>query len=531
MDHKKKSASIFLISFATGISRILGLIREQIFAALFGATNLADAFLVAFRISNLLRDLFAEGALSTAFIPTFSDYLINRGKEDAFKLANLVINFLIFVIGIIIIAGFIYTGDIVKFIAPGFLDVASKFKVTVTMTRILLPFLLFVSIASVFMGMLNVYNKFFLPALAPALFNVIIIITGIILFYFTPNDTEKIIIWSVGALIGGFIQLIIQIPMAVKLGYKYKALLDLFLKDSGLRRIIKLMIPAVIGLAATQINIIVNTNLASFLAAGSIAYLLYAFRLIQLPIGIFGVSIATVNTAAISKDVAKNDISALKKNIAFSLKLNSFLTFPATFGLLFLGMPIIKLIFQHGRFTEINTINTYSALLYYSPTLFFYAGVKILAPVFYAVKKSYIPVISSFIAVAANLIISLLTYKIYGIKGLAAGLTSASVVNFIFLTIMFISFFGIIKNQKILFSIVLHIIMSVITAVSAAFILKMLNNINFYIAVMSVLVYSVLIYLFLSYIFKIEEFHNFLKMFKGKFLNGNKNSSSKKIKK
>ncbi len=521
MDKRKKSASIFSISFATGISRILGLIREQIFAALFGATNLADAFLVAFRIPNLLRDLFAEGALSTAFIPTFSDYLINKGKKDAFYLANLVINFLIFIIGIIIVFGFIYTGDIVKFIAPGFSSIPEKLGITVTMTRILLPFLLFVSLASIFMGILNVHHKFFLPALAPALFNVVIIITGFILFYLAPADNVKIIIWAVGALIGGFVQLIIQIPLAVKLGYRYKIVLDLFLKNEGLRRIIKLMIPAVIGLAATQINIIVNTNLASLLATGSIAYLLYAFRLIQLPIGIFGVSIATVNTTVISKDIAKNNIDALKKNIAFSLKLNSFLAFPATFGFIFLGLPVIQLIFQHGKFGLENSLNTYNALLYYSPTLFFYAGVKIMAPVFYAVKKSYIPVISSFLAVTVNLVVSLLTYKAYGIKGLAAGLTSASIVNFLFLTTVFILFFGSLKGYRIIGSILKHIFISVLMAVSAFFIFKKLN-VNFYIDTGIVILYALIIYVFLSYVFKVEEVHNFINIFKRKFLNENK---------
>ncbi len=517
MDKKGKSASIFSISFATFISRILGLIREQIFASLFGATNFADAFLVAFRIPNLLRDLFAEGALSTAFIPTFSDYLINRGKKDAFLLANLVINFLIFIIGIIIIVGIFFTPFIVKFIAPGFINSPEKFIVTVKMTRILLPFLLFVSLASVFMGILNVYNKFFLPALAPALFNVVIILTGIIIFFISPSDTTKIIIWAIGALIGGFVQLVIQIPQAVKIGYRYKAVLDIFFKNEGLKRIVKLMLPAIIGLAATQINIIVNTNLASYLTMGSIAYLTYAFRLIQLPIGVFGVSIATVNTATISKDVARKDFFTLKKNISFSLKLNSYLTFPATAGFISLGIPIIQLIFQHGKFSHLNTLNTYSALLYYSPALFFYAGVKILAPVFYAIRKSFIPVISSFLAVSVNLTVSILTYKIYGIKGLAAGLTCASVVNFSFLFFIFLYLFGSLKGFSILKSLLINLFNSLIMGIAVYYIFNITNQyFNFYISSVIAIGSAIIIYFILSYIFKVEEFHNFLNLLKRK---------------
>lgn len=509
-----KSISIFFISIATSISRILGLIREQIFAFLFGASNFADAFLVAFRIPNLLRDLFAEGALSTAFIPLFTDYLVNKGKKDAFYLANLVINFLIIAIGLIILIGYIFTPEIVKFIAPGFTKINDKFHITIIMTKILLPFLLFVSLASVFMGMLNAHKIFFLPSLAPALFNLILILTGTILIFSSFSNKSKIIIWSIGALIGGMSQLFIQIPFAYKKGYKYKFSCDLLLKHPGLKQIIRLILPATIGLAAVQINIIINTNLASLLATGSIAYLIYSFRLIQLPIGVFGVSIATVNTAYISHNIAKNEVEKLKKNIASSIKINSFLTLPSTFLLFFLGIPIIQLIFQHGKFLLKDTLLTYSALKYYSLSLFFYSGVKIFAPIFYALKKSYIPVLSSILAVITNISISLATYKIIGIKGLAIGLSSGSVVNFSFLLFMFFLNFGSLKGYKIFKSILFHFIASSISIALSYILYNSLINYSVLFKSIFPLLIAGVFYILLCYIMKINELSEFIKIFK-----------------
>ncbi len=479
-----------------------------------GASDFSDAFLVAFRIPNLLRDLFAEGALSTAFIPTFTKYLVKKGKNQAFQLANYVINFLFIAIGLLIILGYFFTPNIVSLLGKGYQTSPEKIHLIILLTKILMPFLLFVSISSVFMGILNSHNKFFIPALAPAMFNVAIICTGILIIVFEPANINKAIIWSCGALLGGIIQLIIQIPSSFKVGYKYKPTFDWKFQNKGLRRIIKLMLPAVLGLAAVQINLVVNTRFASHLGPGAVSYLYFAFRLIWLPIGVFGVSIATVNTAVISRNVANYDFNKLKKNIAYSLKMNSFLNIPSTVFLIVLGIPVIKLLFQHGQFTSEKTFHTYQALLFYSPALFFYSGVKLLAPVFYALKKSFIPVISSILAVMVNLIVSYYTYKIIGIKGLALGLTSAAFINFVFLLIMFIFYHGLIKGENILSTISKHLISAMGMGLSSYLFYKCFMNYGYLFSTVFPIIISALTYLLLSYILKIKELHEFLGIFK-----------------
>ncbi len=502
---EKKTSSVLGISSATFLSRILGLIREQLFAFLLGATNFADAFLVAFRIPNILRDLFAEGALSTAFIPTFTHHIIKKGKKDAFYLSNLVINFLIIIIGLIIIVGYIFTPQIVKLIAPGFTNVGDKFQLTVIMTKILFPFLLLVSISSVLMGILNVHNKFFIPALAPAMFNVTMIFGGIIIIIVKPTDYYKPIYWAIAALIGGFIQIAIQLPAAFKVGYRYKPVIDLRLKNSGLRKVVKLMLPATVGLAAVQINIIINTIIASMLPTGSVAYLNYSFRLIQLPIGMFGVAIATVTTAYITKDVVNKDIKKLKSNIADSLKLNSFLTFPAIVYLFILGDTLVALLFQHGRFNYVDTVNTFKALQFYSLSLFFYSSVKILAPVFYAINKSHKPVISSILSVITNLAVSLTTYRTLGIRGLALGLSAGSFVNFLFLMINFIKIFGVIKKENILSSVLKNLVSSFVMIAVGMFVYGKLINESIFISATAALIASGITYFVISILIKSRE--------------------------
>lgn len=513
----KKSTSIFLISLATTISRILGLIREQIFAFILGASDFSDAFLVAFRIPNLLRDLFAEGALSTAFIPTFTKYLIKKNKKQAFQLANHVINFLFLSIGVLIILGYLFTPNIVGLLGKGYYSNPEKFQLIILLTKILMPFLLFISIASVFMGILNSHNKFFIPALAPAMFNTAIICTGILIMVFAPGDINKAIIWASGALIGGILQLLIQIPFASRLGYKYKPTFDWKFQNEGLRRIIKLMLPAVLGLAAVQINLVVNTRFASYLGVGAVSYLYFAFRLIWLPIGIFGVSIATVNTAVISRDIAEQDFKKLKQNIAFSLKMNSFLNIPSTIFFITLGIPIIKLLFQHGQFTSEKTLHTYQALLFYSPALFFYSGVKLLAPVFYAMKKSFIPVYSSVLAVIVNLIVSYTTYTIIGIKGLALGLASAAFINFIFLLIMFFFYHGLIKGENIFSAILKHTISAAGMGIGGYLFYKCFMNYGYLFSTVFPIIIAPLIYLLLSYLLNVKELHEFKGIFNHKF--------------
>lgn len=509
----RRAVSILLISLATVISRILGLVREQLFAFLLGATNFADAFFVAFRIPNMLRDLFAEGSLSTAFIPVFTDYLIRKDRKRAFRLANYVINFLLLAVGGLTLLGYLYTPSIVKFIAPGFVPDPAKFQITVVMTQILMPFLLVISLAAIFMGILNTRGRFFLPALAPAIFNVVIIITGVLILIFDPRDMDKAVLWSVGSLLGGIVQFFIQVPYARKEGYRYEPCMDWKFAEPGLRRILKLMLPSVIGLAAMQINVVVNTNLASLLEAGTVSCLNYSFRLLQLPIGIFGVAISTVSTALIAKDVARRDRESLKDNIAFSLKLNSFVSVPSMILLMVLGLPAVRLLFQHGRFTGRDSLLTYYSLLYYAPSLFFFSGIKIFAPVFYAIKKVSIPVIATFLAVGVNLLVSVGTFRSMGIRGLSLGLTCGMTANFLFLMLMFFRYYGSLK-RKVVSSILKHSLAGLFMAGAGYAVYRLFLSFPFFPALLFPLLAAGAVYLLFCLILKARELLDFIRIFK-----------------
>ena len=272
-------------------SRLLGLVREQVFAGMFGAGYAYDAFVVAFRIPNLLRDLFGEGALSAAFVTVFSDYDTNRSREETLRLASNVLCFFGVALSLISLAGIYLAWPIVNLLAPDFSLIPGKTDLTVQLTRIMLPFLVFISLAAVVMGMLNTRGRFFIPSLASSFFNLGSIIGGVSLALILPEYGQPAIVgMAVGTLIGGILQLSMQLPALRRTGFRFTPQLNV--KDPGLHRILRLMVPATIGLSAVQINIFINTNFAASCAEGSVSWLNYAFRLVQLPIGIFGVALS-----------------------------------------------------------------------------------------------------------------------------------------------------------------------------------------------------------------------------------------------
>ena len=423
-----------LVSAATMLSRLLGLVREQLFAALMGATALADAFNVAFRIPNLLRDLFAEGALSQAFVPTFKAELKKEGREAAYAMANRLAGTLLVVVGAIVLIAGMFAPEVVSVLGRGF--GGDKFDLTVDLTRIMLPFLPIVSMAAVAMGMLNAQDKYGTPALAPATFNVVSIAVGFGLYLSGVEGRWVAIGWSIGTVAGGLAQLGIQLPALVRAGYRIVPRIDLALRDPGVRRVAKLMLPAIAGLAAVQINIIVNTMFATS-EEGAVSWLQYSFRFLQLPIGVFGVAIATVSTTRYADAAADLDHAKIAEHLREGLRLVAFLCVPATVGLYVLGQPIIALIFERGRFTPSDTIATATALQMFVIGLVAYAGVKVLAPAFYAVDRARIPVMASVTAVVGNLAISISLHPIYGYKILALGIAVAALANFTALYVAF----------------------------------------------------------------------------------------------
>jgi putative peptidoglycan lipid II flippase len=432
----RAARAVGLISAATMLSRVLGLVREQFFAALLGASWFADAFNVAFRIPNLLRDLFAEGALAQAFVPTFKAALKRDGNQTAYALANRVAGTLFVLVGLIVLAGTALAPGVVHAMAGDFAGIPGKLDLTILLTRIMMPFLVIVSLSAVAMGMLNAQERFAAPALAPACFNVTSIVVGTALYVAGVSGTSVAIGWAVGAVLGGLTQLGVQLPGLWRSGYRPRLRPDPLLRDPGVRRIALLMAPAVSGLAAVQLNIFINTMFASS-EDGAVSWLNYAFRFLQLPIGVFGVAIATVSTTRYADAAADGERAALSEHLREGLRLVLFLTVPATVGLLLLGEPIIRLIFERGRFHAEDTRATAAALELFSTGLVAYAAVKVVAPAFYAVNLARIAVMASMSAVAGNLLINFTLHPLYGYRVLALGTAAAALLNFTVLYVMF----------------------------------------------------------------------------------------------
>lgn len=449
-----RSASI--ISLFVMASRVLGLLREQIFAYFFGATAIASVFINAFRIPNLLRDLFAEGALSTAFVTTFSKKAHQESDAAAWRLANLVTNALLLVVGTITLLGIIFAPQIVHLVASRSDFSPEHLSLMVLLIRVMFPFLLLVSLASVSMGMLNSKNIFGIPASASSFFNMGSIIGGFglafilepaymldVLQNYKPSATittagfRAILGVSIGVLVGGFLQWFIQSPALRRAGYRYKFIFDW--KDPGLRQVILLMGPAVIASSATQVNVLVNTIFANDVSERAASFLYYAFRFLQLPIGLFGVAIGTAMLPSISRSASAGNLDEFRSTLNHSLQLVIFLCVPSTIGLLLLGDSIVGTIYQLShKFTAADTLDTTRALQAYSLGLVAYSVIKIMVPAFYALGSSKAPTLVSVIAMGFNLFINYMMVKVwgYGHVGLAAGTSLVILSNALLLTLL-----------------------------------------------------------------------------------------------
>jgi putative peptidoglycan lipid II flippase len=419
------------VSAGTFASRILGLVREQVFAYLFGAGMAADAFVAAFRIPNLLRDMFAEGALSAAFIPTFTEKLEHHGRDEAFRVGRIVLSFLLVSVSLLVAAGIIFAPNVVNQIAGGFEDVPGKIQLTTDLARIMMPFLLLVSMAALLMGMLNSLGFFGVPAFAPMFLNLGMIGAG---FLICPLFDPPIIGMAIGVILGGIGQFAFQLPTALKNGFKFR--LDFHFSDPAFRKIVQLMIPMAIGYSATQINVFIVTRLAASLEQGSVAYLNYAFRLMHLPLGMFALAIATVSLPEISRYAALKDQQKMAETYLKSLKLGLFLVIPASIVLIFGGGPIISVLFQHGRFSYQDTLGASSALAFYSIGLLAYSAVRITVPVFYAFKETAKPIVASIVSVAANISLCYLLMGSLGFRGLALAASISGFLNILILLVM-----------------------------------------------------------------------------------------------
>jgi putative peptidoglycan lipid II flippase len=449
---KSIARSAGIVSLAVMGSRVLGLVRELVFAAFFGAGFATDAFIIAFRAPNLLRDLFAEGALSAAFVTTFSQTLAKKGEREAWRLANLVSNGLILVLSVVVLLGVIFAPQLVDLLVePGRAPTdpartALTMSLAVTMTRIMFPFLLMVSLAAVAMGVLNTKDRFGVPASASTLFNVGSIFGGLLSAYLLAPDyvmaviqnrapepdgaARAIIGMAIGTLIGGMLQWLIQVPSLRAVGYRWQPVLSF--SDEGVRQVMRLMAPAIIGVAAVQVNVFVNTKFASGLGEGPVSWLNYAFRLMQFPIGVFGVAISTATLPVASRAAALENLDEFRRTIASSLRLTFLLTIPSAVGLIVLSRPIIGLIYQRRQFTALDTDQSALALECYALGLTAYSAIRVLAPAFYALKETRIPMMASVLSIITNYLVASLAVRQFdlGHRGLALSISVVAIVNF-----------------------------------------------------------------------------------------------------
>ncbi len=425
-DGLTRSAGI--VSLATMTSRVLGLVRDQALAYRFGAGDRMDAFLVALRIPNLLRELFAEGAMNAAFVPVFTRRLTRGGRDAAWRLGVQLINALAVITGGIVVAGIVFAEPLTRLFAAGYQEVPGKFELTVQLTRIVLPFFTLVAIAAACMGMLNSLRRFFVPALSPAAYNVCLIAGTLVVVPLMPEGgVDPIAAVAAAVLLGGAGQIAAQWWALRREGFRWRPALDP--ADRTLREVAGLMGPATVAGAALQVNLLVNTHLATGEGTGAVTWLTMAFRLMYLPLGVFGVSIATVTLPAVSRHAAAGDLAAVRNAVFRGLRLMLAVMVPAAVGLAVLATPVVRLVFEHGEFTAADTPATARALVFYAPGIVGYAAVRLTAPVFYAFGNSLTPAGVGVATVAVNVGLNLALVRVMGYPGLALGTSLASWLN------------------------------------------------------------------------------------------------------
>ena len=415
-----------IVIIATIFCRILGLGREIVISNRFGAGVETDAFFIAFMIPNLLRSFLGEGALNSAFIPIFADHLTNHDRKKAEYFASNVLNILIIILIIVVVLGIWGAPLLIDIIAIGFKNNIYKYQLAINLTRIMFPYIGFVAVAALFMGILNSYNHFLVPALSPAMLNISVIVFALTLSY-------KYGIFSIawGVILGGLGQALIQAPVLIRKKIKYSFVVDF--NDPGTKKLLKLLIPAMIGLAITEINVVVDRTIASTLIDGSISALYYSNRLVQFPLGVFGIAISIAIFPTLAKHIAKNNIPEFKKSLLFGLRMLLFTTIPSAVGLIVLKDSMIRLIYEHGTFNRVATNMTVSALLYYSIGLFAYACVRLITMSFYALKDTKTPVKIGIYIVFINIALDLILVRYLAHSGLALATSVAAIINLIIL--------------------------------------------------------------------------------------------------
>ncbi|MDR1087365.1 MAG: murein biosynthesis integral membrane protein MurJ [Endomicrobium sp.] len=498
MEHKTLVQNAGKASFGTMLSRIVGYIRDMLVANLFGAGIFADAFYAAFRIPNLFRRIFGEGSFSAAFVPVFSEYLHTKEKNETQKFLNVVFTALALILVVISILGVFFAPALVKIMTWGFN--AEQMQLTIELTRLAFPFILFTCLAAFLLAILNTLHSFFLPAFAPSMlsFSEIFYMSAVVPALVSGSQIKGL---AMSVIIGGALHFFIQYPKLKNLDWHLKFKLDL--KHPGIKKITLLMIPSLIGLSVDQINAFVDTNCASFLSLGSVTSLYYSNRLMQLPLAIFGLAFASVSLPAMSKAHAQKDTVTLKKSLNYSVRFTIFTLVPAASGLMAMGLPIIKILFEHGKFTAAASIMADNALFYYSLGLPAYAVAKIFANAFYSFQDTKTPVKTAIWAMILHVFLCIHLMRPMGVGGLAFATALSSYFNVIVLAMHLRKRIGNLGLKQVMFSSFKSLMASIITAIVAWNVCKASDNL--FICVPIAIFCAILAFIASSYILKSEE--------------------------
>ncbi len=428
---KRIAGAATLVGGATFVSRIFGYLRDAVIAWYFGAGLAADAFFVALRVSNLLRRLVGEGALTSSFIPVFTDVLSERSKADASSFVSSFFTLSFIILVILTVLGIVFSATLVELMAPGFMEQGEKGALTITLTRYMFPFMIFISLMAIGMGVLNTLRHFTAPAVSPIFFNISIILSAIFL---AGHFVEPVYSLVIGVLIGGAAQFALQLPFMASRGFLPKP--SFIFNDPAIKRIFKLMGPAVLGIGVFQLNIFITMRFASTLPEGSVSYLYYASRLMELPLGVFAVAISVAALPRLSEYASKGEDENFKNSLSVAVRLSNFLTFPATIGLVVLSFVSIDILFARGAFGPTDTENTAFALYFYAIGIVPVALTRILISVYYAFKDTVTPVIIAIGVLVVNIVLCLALMGPLGHGGLALANTGAALFNFVALMVM-----------------------------------------------------------------------------------------------
>lgn len=508
-----------LVGALTMVSRVFGLVRDMVIAAFFGASWMTDAFWVAFRIPTTLSRLLGEGSLTASFIPVFTEYLHKKTKEEALELAYNTFTFLSIILTAVSVLGIIFSPFIIRVIGYGFVSDPRQFELAVFLNRLMFPYIFIISMGALCMGILNSFRRFASPALSPVMWNIAIIAAALGLRSFFA---EPITALAIGVLIGGVLQLVLQWPFLRKCGVRLKFRFNF--RHPGLKQIGLLMIPAMLGAGITTINVFVSSTLASMLPGGSVTYLFYADRIMELPLGVFAIAIGTAILPSFSRHAAAGNIDELKSSISFALRLMLFLTIPSTFALMILNIPIISVLFQRGAFDAQAAVYTGQALFFYGMGLWAFSVVRVFVQSFYALQDSKWPMRAAMISFVVNLIFSLALMYPMKHKGLALANSLSAVANVFVLSFVLKGKIGRFLDRSF-YSSVSKIVLSSVMMVASIMMIDYLLPWNTGAAFRTKLIYLVTtiavgggVFFLSAYLLKSQEIHSLVNILKKKLV-------------